>query len=112
MSMAAPLSVTFTAVAGAAAAPRASLNAPDAFGPATVAKPIHFMEPSGQYASGQFCKGRALPSAAVREKLWPLRTVPRGQGIPQLTPLSTGGGLPPSQFAVTESFEAVCPAAS
>jgi len=62
MSTAPPLSATFTAAAGAAAAPRASWNAPEAPGPATVAKPIHFIEPSGQYASGQFCNGRALPS--------------------------------------------------
>ncbi len=112
MSMAPPLSATFTAEAGAAAVPRASLNAPEALGPATVAKPINFIEPSGQYASGQFCKGRALPSAVVRVKVWSLRTVPRGQGTPQLTPLSIAGGLPPSQPAVTASLGTVCAAAS
>src|ERR1035437_2976266 len=37
------------------------------------------MEPSGQYASGQFCKGRALPSAVVSVKVCSLRTVPRGR---------------------------------
>ena len=36
---------------------------------ATVAKPVHLIEPSGQYASGQLCSGSGLPSSAVSAKV-------------------------------------------
>src|ERR1039457_6685407 len=66
----------------------------------TVAKPLHLMEPSGQYASGQVCNGSSLPGA-LKWKLELRRTASWGQGTPQLTPADTSGGRAPSHERVT-----------
>ena len=68
---------------------------------ATVAKPLHFRLPSGQYASGQLSSGSAFPSAAASVNVCSFRTVPRAHGTPQLTPLSSAGPAPPSQPTAT-----------
>ena len=57
----------------AAGFPGASRKGPAVPAPATVAKPLHLSEPSGQYASGQVCKGSGLPSPAVSANAWSLR---------------------------------------
>jgi hypothetical protein len=51
--------------------------------------PLHFTEPSGQYASGQLCSGMRLPPAARSAKLFADFTLPRGQGVPHVTPWAT-----------------------
>src|ERR1019366_836029 len=66
----------------------------------TVAKPLHLMEPSGQYASGQVCNGSCLPGA-LSWKLELRLTASWGQGTPQLTPAGTSGGCSPSHESVT-----------
>src|ERR1019366_8321870 len=86
----------------------------------TVAKPLHLMEPPGQYASGQVCNGSSLPGA-LKWKLELRRTASWGPGTPQLTPADTSGGCPPSHESVTvpgegatgtESGPRVCAAAA
>src|ERR1035441_1218280 len=66
----------------------------------TVAKPLHLMEPSGQYASGQVCNGSSLPGALR----WKLELRPRtagGRATPQQPPADTSGGCSPSHESVT-----------
>src|SRR6185369_9715289 len=59
----------------------------------TVANPIHLSEPSGQYASGQDCKGNCCPFD-VKAKVSLRWTEPCGQGTPKLTPESSSSGFP------------------
>ena len=103
----APASSLATIRAFAVAAPvapawRFESRSPVASLPATVAKPVHFTDPSGQYASGHCCSGYALPFAFARENAWAARTSPRGQGTPQLTAHVVSGGAPSIQLISTE----------
>ena len=68
MWISAPLRVTWTAAADAAPGAGDNVKGAEAPGPATVANPIHLMEPSGQYASGQLWSGRLFPCAVASEK--------------------------------------------
>src|SRR5215510_13043524 len=89
-----------------------SLSKPVVSGPATVAKPDHLIEPSGHQARGHDCNGRLFPPAVVRVNAWSFRTLPRGHGVPQLTPIDAAGGLSPSHFnSMDESDCAAAPKA-
>src|SRR4051794_36156130 len=71
-----------------------------------MAWPVHFSEPSGQYARGQDCRETRFASAVLRSKLASRLTAPRGQGTPQLTPCDTAGGDWSSQFNFTSEASA------
>src|SRR5665213_1603672 len=66
----------------------------------TVAKPLHLMESSGQYASGQVCRGSSSP-CALRCKAELRATAPRAHGTPKLTPVFERDAFSPSQERVT-----------
>src|SRR5262245_55517231 len=106
------LSLTCTPVTdlGAAVLFGESLSEPLVTGPATAAKPVHLIEPSGHQARGHDCSGRLFPSAAVNVKAWSFRTSPCDHGTPQLTPIGTAGGVSPSHFNSTD--EPDCAAAA
>ena len=87
-------------VPSGAAARAERTSGPARDGPALTAWPVHLIDPSGQYASGQLCSGTSRPSdvwsaSASRCWIWPC-----GHGTPQLTPCAVGGA-PSSQCSVT-----------
>ena len=94
-----PVSFTLTLTGSFAAPGRATTSN----GPLPVASPggsacaVHFSEPSGQYASGQLCSGCSFWSAPRNAKFLASRCLPRGHGVPQVTPCATAAALPSSQ---------------
>ncbi len=52
---------------------------------------VHFNDPSGQYANGQLCSGRAVPVAARSARFFADFSLPRGQGVPHVTPCGIAG---------------------
>ena len=68
----------------------------------TVAMPVHFTEPSGQYASGHVWAGSsAVPLRRLRVAAGV--RAPCGQGTPKLTPAGSGDELDSSQCKATGS---------
>src|ERR1051326_1103067 len=113
MSIPAALSVTRSISASGSAGPAASRSDSPESGFTTVANPLNFSEPSGQYASGQVCSGPLFPPAPVSANVWLGRTAPRAQGTPQLTPVPIAGASPSSHRSATpESAADRCAAAS
>src|SRR4051812_6914065 len=86
-------SFTFSGDDGGVGSPGAIENGPVSCGDAAIAWPVHFTDPSGQYAIGQLCTGTSPPLPSVNRNDAPFATAPRGQGTPQLTPCVVGGGV-------------------